>query len=111
VGLRVVVGESSVVGVVRQENIDLMGPVPQVFRIGISSLGVAANVVPIAILLFLFIRIAQSSVMFTGNTRLPMVAGWDHLLPVWFTRLHPRFKTPLNSILFVGAMTVGIGLV
>jgi len=60
---------------------------------------------------FLWIRIAQSSVMFTGNTRLPMVAGWDRLLPEWFTRLHSRFKTPVNSILFVGAMTLGIGLV
>jgi amino acid transporter len=32
-----------------------------------------------------------------------MVAGWDHLLPPWFTRLHPRFKTPVNSIYFAGA--------
>ena len=23
--------------------------------------------------------------MFAGNTRLPMVAGWDGLLPAWFT--------------------------
>jgi amino acid transporter len=49
--------------------------------------------------------------MFTGNTRLPMVAGWDHLLPEWFTRLHTKYKTPVNSILFVGAMTLSIGLV
>jgi amino acid transporter len=60
---------------------------------------------------FLWIRIAQSSVQFTGNTRLPMVAGWDHLLPEWFTRLHSKYKTPVNSILFVGAMTLLIGLV
>jgi hypothetical protein len=24
--------------------------------------------------------------MFAGNTRLPMVAGWDDLLPAWFTK-------------------------
>ena len=41
--------------------------------------------------------------MFAGTTRLPMVAGWDGLLPKWFTRLHPRYLTPVNSILFVGA--------
>ena len=29
-----------------------------------------------------------------------MVAGWDHLIPAWFTRLHPRFRTPANSIVF-----------
>jgi amino acid transporter len=33
-----------------------------------------------------------------------MVAGWDHLLPDWFTRLHPRYKTPVGSILFVGLL-------
>jgi amino acid transporter len=81
-----------------------------VLRIGFGSLGVAANIVPFAIFAFMAIRIAQSSVMFTGNTRLPMVAGWDHLLPGWFTRLHPRFRTPINSIIFVGAMTLAFGL-
>jgi glutamate:GABA antiporter len=111
IALMFILGTSSVIALVPPENIDLIGPVPQVLRIGFGSLGVAANVVPIAILLFLFIRVAQSSVMFTGNTRLPMVAGWDHLLPPWFTRLHPRFKTPLNSILFVGVMTIIIGLI
>ena len=35
-----------------------------------------------------------------------MVAGWDSLLPAWFTRLHPRYKTPVNSILFVGIVTL-----
>jgi amino acid transporter len=58
----------------------------------------------------LCIRMAQSSVMFGGNTRLPMVAGWDHLLPDWFTRLHARYRTPVHSILFVGAATLGLGI-
>src|SRR5688500_17730745 len=35
-----------------------------------------------------------------------MVAGWDRLLPAWFSRLHPKYKTPDNSILFVGAVTM-----
>src|SRR5262249_10966210 len=43
-------------------------------------------------------------------TRLPMVAGWDRLLPDWFTRLHRTRKTPVNSTLFVGVMTLGTGL-
>jgi amino acid transporter len=37
-----------------------------------------------------------------------MVAGWDHLLPDWFSRLHPRFKTPSGSILFIGLMTLAL---
>ena len=44
------------------------------------------------------------------NTRLPLVAGWDNLLPRWFTQLHPRFRTPVNSILFVSAITIAFSL-
>ena len=51
------------------------------------------------------IRFAQASVNFAGTTRLPMVAGWDSLLPAWFTRLSKRYQTPVNSIVFVGAAT------
>jgi amino acid transporter len=39
-----------------------------------------------------------------------MVAGWDGLLPGWFARLHPRFRTPQNSILLVGAITLAFTL-
>jgi amino acid transporter len=31
-----------------------------------------------------------------------MVAGWDHLLPAWFSRLDPRYRTPVGSVLFAG---------
>jgi amino acid transporter len=50
------------------------------------------------------------SIYFAGNTRLPMVAGWDDLLPAWFARLHGRHRTPVNSILFVGLITLVFSL-
>lgn len=111
IALMFILGTSSVIALIKPEDIDLIGPIPQVLSVGFRSFGVVSYIVPVAILAFLWIRIAQSSVMFTGNTRLPMVAGWDHLLPEWFTRLHSRYKTPVNSVLFVGAMTLSIGLV
>jgi glutamate:GABA antiporter len=54
--------------------------------------------------------ISSTSVHVTGSTRLPMVAGWDQLLPEWFARLHPRYKTTINSIIFVGTLTVVIAI-
>ena len=39
-----------------------------------------------------------------------MVAGWDNLLPAWFAKLHQRYRTPVNSILFVGATTLVFSL-
>jgi amino acid transporter len=60
--------------------------------------------------ILLCIRLAQASVMFTGITRLPMVAGWDGLLPSWFMRLHPRFRTPVNSVVFIALTTFAFGV-
>src|SRR5947207_15885356 len=54
--------------------------------------------------------VSATSVHLTGSSRLPMVAGWDRLLPDWFSRLHPRYKTPINSIFFVGAITLVIAI-
>jgi amino acid transporter len=30
------------------------------------------------------------------------LAGWDRLIPPWFSRLSPRYRTPVNSVLFIG---------
>lgn len=106
-----ILGTSSVLVFVPQDEIDLIAPIPQVLSKGFGSFGFAAAIAPIAIAALLAIRVAQSSVMFAGTTRLPMVAGWDELLPKWFTRLHARYKTPVNSILFVGAATLALGVV
>lgn len=111
IALMFILGTSSVLAFVHPDEIDLIGPVPQVLRIGFSPFGLAAHIIPIAILTIMFLRVAQASVNFTANARLPMVAGWDRLLPEWFTRLHARYRTPVNSILFVGAITLTMGLV
>jgi glutamate:GABA antiporter len=105
-----ILGTSSVLALIPRQQIDLIAPIPQVLSAGFGTLGLAAPVASLAIVVFLGIRVAQSSVMFAGNTRLPMVAGWDSLLPAWFTKLHARYRTPVNSTLFVGAATLGLGL-
>jgi amino acid transporter len=38
--------------------------------------------------------LGQAVLSFNACARLPLVAGWDHLLPAWFTRLHPKHRTP-----------------
>jgi amino acid transporter len=106
-----IMGTSSVLALIPQDQIDLIAPIPQILSVGFGPLGFIAAVVPLTILAMLSIRLAQASVMFGGNTRLPMVAGWDNLLPGWFTRIHERYKTPVNSILFVGAATIVVGIV
>jgi amino acid transporter len=101
-----ILGTSSVLAFVPRDEIDLIGPIPQVLSIGFRSLGWVGAIGSIAILGITVRSIALMSIYFAGNTRLPMVAGWDRLLPAWFTRLHPKYKTPVNSILFVGTITM-----
>ena len=100
-----ILGTSSVLALVPRDQTDVIGPIPQTLSIGFRSLGWVGTVGSIAILGITVRTIALMSIYFAGNTRLPMVAGWDRLLPGWFSRLHPKYKTPMNSILFVGAVT------
>jgi amino acid transporter len=111
IALMFILGTSSVLAFLGPDQVDLIGPIPQVLSLGTRSFGMASSIVPIVILSMLALRVAQASVNFTANTRLPMVAGWDRLLPEWFTRLHPKRHTPVNSIFFVGAVTLGLGFV
>jgi amino acid transporter len=110
IALMFVLGTSTVIAFIPTDDIDLVGPVPQVLRVGFAPFGIAGQLVTIAIMMTLAMRIAQTSVNFTGVTRLPMVAGWDRLLPDWFTRLHSTYKTPVNSILLVGGISFVIAM-
>jgi amino acid transporter len=109
--LMFILGTSSVLMLIPIDQIDLIAPVPQVLNVGFGPLGGASAIGMAAIFALLSIRLAQASVQFAGNTRLPMVAGWDNLLPDWFTRLHAKYRTPVNSILFVGAATFFMSVV
>jgi amino acid transporter len=92
--------------------VDLIGPIPQAFRVGLGSMGgVAAVLVPFAVAAVTARAVANSSVLFTATTRMPMVAGWDNLMPSWFARLHPKYKTPINSILFIGGCSLAFAFI
>lgn len=104
-----ILGTSTVVAFIPRDRVDVIGPIPQVLSMGFGSLGWVGAIGSVAILGIAVRTIALMSLYFVGNTRLPMVAGWDRLLPGWFSRLHPKYKTPINSILFVGVVTLVIG--
>jgi amino acid transporter len=110
IALMFILGTDSVLAIVPQDRIDLVSPIPQTLSMGFRGLGFARLIAPALILLLILRQIGNVSLVFAGNTRLPMVAGWDGLLPAWFTRLHPRFRTPHNSILFVGVLTLALAM-
>jgi amino acid transporter len=95
---------SAILAYVSPDAVDVIGPIPQALRVGFGNFG--AVIVPVAIFLLLANYLSTFSLYFSGSARLPMAAGWDHLLPAWFSRLHTRYKTPVNSILFLGGATL-----
>src|SRR5438876_10815825 len=110
IALMFILGTASVLAFVSPDKVDLIAPIPQVFALAFSSFGWVSILISITIFGVAARQIALMSIYFAGNTRLPMVAGWDNLLPEWFARLHKRYRTPVNSILFVGATTLVFSL-
>jgi amino acid transporter len=97
------IGTAAVLVTVERSAIDLVNPVAQVLA---QSGGALATAV---IGLLLLRDLAQASQAFAATARLPMVAGWDHLLPAALGRLS-REGTPRNAILLCGAAAAGVGL-
>ena len=81
IALMFILGTSSVMTYTGFDDLDLIGPVPQALSAGARAFGAGTLVASIAILMLVGRSIALVSIYFTGNTRLPMVAGWDNLLP------------------------------
>ena len=88
--------------------INYIAPIPQTLRLAFGDSGFANFLARLVILLLQIRILGAASLIFTGVTRLPMVAGWDHLIPPWFSRLHPRYRTPTNSILLAIAIIAAL---
>jgi len=101
-----ILGTHSVLTFVAPQDVDQINPVAQAFSIALRPFGAVAGIaVTFAVMLLVVREFAQSSQAFAAMTRMPLVAGWDHLVPRWFTRLQPRTRTPVNAILAAGAAT------
>jgi len=111
IALLYIFGTSAILAYVSPDSVDVISPIPQALSRGFAGLGLARIIVPVAILLLFTNYLSTFSLNFSANSRLPMVAGWDHLLPEWFTRLHARYRTPVNSILFLGGVTIATSVV
>jgi len=110
IALIYILATSAILAFVPPSAEDVVAPVAQALSRGVQAFGLAGFVMPPAVLFLFIYYLCTFCVFFTVSTRLPMVAGWDHLLPEWFSRLHPRYKTPINSVLFLGAATLVVAL-
>ena len=110
IALIYILATSAVLAFIPPNAEDVVAPIPQALAAGFKTFGLNEFVMPIAVLFLIIYYLATFGAFFTASTRLPMVAGWDHLLPEWFSRLHPKYRTPINSVLFIGAATFSVAL-
>jgi amino acid transporter len=97
--------------------VDLTGPVPQILSVafgggqaGASSIDWGLMLGRATILVLALALVAQYTVVVAETSRLPLVAGWDGMVPAWFTRLDPRWKTPTRSIAVIVVLAIAMGL-
>jgi amino acid transporter len=96
--------------------VDLTGPIPQILAAAFAGSSNSASIDwglmlgRTTILVLAVALVAQYAVIVAETSRLPMVAGWDGMIPAWFTRLDPRWKTPTRSIAAIVALAIGMGL-
>jgi amino acid transporter len=105
-----ILGTACVLVFVKPADIDLISPITQVLNLGLHAAGLSGSATSLIGAFIILTLIGQAVLSFNYGARLPLVAGWDHLLPAWFTRLHPRHKTPVGSIAFIGITTLVIAL-
>lgn len=110
IALMFILGTSAVQALTPPDQVDLVGPIPQAFRSGLSATGVVSVVIPFAVMAVTARTVGTASLLFTATSRMPMVAGWDRLIPAWFSRLHRRYRTPVNSVLFIGGCAMAFAL-
>ena len=117
IALLYIFGTSAILAFVPPGAVDVTAAIPQALSRAFQPFGIGNIILPLAVILLLTNYVSTFNINFNGCARLPMVAGWDHLLPAWFTRLHPKYKTPVNSIFFGAgvamaaavAVLVGVG--
>jgi amino acid transporter len=102
----------SILTYVPADHVDLVNPIAQVIAAAFGDAGATGSidwgvvVSRAAILGLTFAAIAQATIYIAETSRLPMVAAWDHLIPAWFTRLHPRYRTPTRSLATIALAAV-----
>ncbi len=105
IALMYILSTGAVLAYVQPSNVDLAAAVPQAMQAGFGFTGWGGALTKMAALGF-SVSYFASMVVYVGMiARLPMVAGWDGLLPGWWSALNPRYRTPVKAI---GAVCVGM---
>jgi amino acid transporter len=112
IALMYILMTGSILTYIPADQVDLVNPIAQVIAAAFGGDNASAGIdwgavlSRAAILGLTLALIAQAAVYIAETSRLPMVAAWDHLIPAWFTHLHPRYRTPTRSLAVIASAAV-----
>jgi amino acid transporter len=109
IALLYILGTCAMLAYTPRDQIDLIAPIAQILGASFGASPLAGALARAAILALLFAFFTQAVACVAQVSRLPMVAGWDGLLPEWISKLHPRFRTPVRSLGVVVAACLVLG--
>lgn len=110
IALMYILGTSSVLAYFDPASVDVSAAVPQVMQAGFGA-SAAGKILAVSAVTAFNIAYTAAMVIIIGMVaRLPMVAGWDNLLPSWWSALHPKFRTPHKAIGVVTACILFLGV-
>ena len=110
IALMYILSTGAVLAYVQPGNVDLAAAVPQTIEAALGVKGWGGALTAIAGIGFSASYLASMIVYVGMIARLPMVAGWDGLLPGWWSELHPRLRTPMKAIAAVTLFMLALGV-
>ncbi len=96
-----ILSTGSLLSYVPASKVDLAAPISQALNAALAGSAATTWIATAGVSAIILLSIAQYTVIVAETSRLPLVAGWDGLLPHWFTRLHPRYRTPTRALWIV----------
>jgi amino acid transporter len=104
-----ILGTNSVLAYIKPADVDLAASVPQIMEAGVGATALGRVLTFAGSCAFSLAYLFQMIVFVGMIARLPMVAGWDGLLPGWWSELHPTRKTPSKAIAAVAISMLLLG--
>jgi amino acid transporter len=104
-----ILGTNSVLAYIKPADVDLAASVPQIIEAGFGATTLGRALTFTGSCAFSLAFFFQMIVGVGMIARLPMVAGWDGLLPGWWSELHPTRKTPSKAIAAVAFSMLLLG--
>jgi amino acid transporter len=110
IALMYILGTSAVLAYIPPEKVNVSAAVPQVMQAGLGATALARTLTAIVAGASGFSFLASMVIIVGMVARLPMVAGWDGLLPRWWSALHPTYRTPSKAVGVVAIALMFLGV-